>query len=348
MHLIMNTAHRPEIAFLGTGAIGVSIARALYLNRVPFTILARDRARLDELLRDGIRFRMGGKLTEFSLSMQGDFRAALVSDSSGFDYVFLGMKTPHLHASLENAWKVLTSAGRAILLQNGLPEDSLNISDALRRRIISGIVGYNVQLLAGQIYYQSNQGHLIFGAPESEALPEDLRDALETHMPIILTHNADGYRWNKLAINCVINGLGATSGQPLGPIFASRPGRQAAIRIIEESCEIMMARNVREEVVPGGISVFKFGKKGRWPLFLQHLVLRILGLKYSKVKTSMLQDIEGKRSTEVNEIQGAVVNWAVRLGHEVPVLKALVEKIKLIEAGKAQPDPANLIDLASI
>ncbi|HMY47377.1 MAG TPA: hypothetical protein PKX74_17995, partial [Leptospiraceae bacterium] len=37
LHSSMADSMNPSIAILGLGAIGASIARALYLNRIPFT-----------------------------------------------------------------------------------------------------------------------------------------------------------------------------------------------------------------------------------------------------------------------------------------------------------------------
>ncbi|MCE9598217.1 MAG: 2-dehydropantoate 2-reductase [Spirochaetia bacterium] len=334
-----------RIALLGTGAIGASIARALYLNKVPFDILLRDDARKNELLQNGISFSMLGRVTKIPLTQTGDFRAIRLEEGANYEYVLLGMKATHLQTSLGHAWK-LAPQGRVVLLQNGLPEEVIQVSKEEAARVVAGIVGYNVQLLNDGVFFQSNAGHLIFGTASGQPMATVLKDAIEPHIPVIITDNGPGFRWNKLAINCVINGLGALSGQPLGQIFASRAGRIAAIAILEETGGVMQSLGIREEIVPGGLSVFKFGSKGSWPGFFQHLVLRILGLKYSKVKTSMLQDIENKRATEVDAIQGAVVSAARKVGVATPILDMVVEKIRAIEKGKANPSPEHLFALA--
>ncbi|MBL8022299.1 MAG: 2-dehydropantoate 2-reductase [Leptospirales bacterium] len=335
----------PKIALLGTGAIGASVARALYLNKVPFDILVRDDARKNELIQNGISFSMKGALTRIPLMETGDYRAIRIEQGGEYDYVLLGMKATHLPASLNHAWK-LAPNGRVVLLQNGLPEEVIQVTAQEAPRIVAGIVGYNVQLLPDGVFFQSNPGHLIFGTVPGQALATALKVAIEPWIPVIITDNGPGYRWNKLAINCVINGLGALSGQTLGAIFANRAGRVGAIRILEETGTVMQHLGIKEEIVPGGLSVFKFGQKGSWPGFLQHLVLRILGMKYSKVKTSMLQDIENKRATEVDAIQGAVVEAARKAKIPTPILSEVVEKIRAIESGKAKPGAENLTALA--
>jgi 2-dehydropantoate 2-reductase len=206
-----------KIAFLGTGAIGASLVRALWLNKIPFTILVRDKKRKADLLVRGIRYRLKN-LTHIPLGYE--FEVRTVTEAKKFDFIFLGMKTPHLAESGKTAKKHLEKNGRIILLQNGLPETAVKGYKA--EQIISGIVGYNTQLMSDGTYFQSNPGHLILGTPAE--LPKDLKLALEPHQPIVLTHNAVGFRWNKLAINSVINGLGTVTGLALGPLLCAPRG----------------------------------------------------------------------------------------------------------------------------
>jgi len=330
-----------KIGILGAGAIGASIARALYLNQVPFRLLTRSEARAREYNQTGIRFRSGKELTLIRLGVDQPHFAEEVRGRGDLDYLFLGMKTPALAASLPQAWRELGPEGRIVLLQNGLPEDTLPLSDRERERIVAGIVGYNVQRLSDGVFYQSNPGHLILGAARE---PRDLALALGDHLPVVVTRNPAGYRFSKLAINCVINGLGAVSGQALGPIFFSRAGRQLAIAMITEAAVTMQALGIEEGIVPGTVSIRKFGQGG-WPWWLQHLVLLVLGLNYRQIKTSMLQDIEAGRKTEVNEIHGALCDRALSAGVQSPVTGAIRDRVLAIEAGTSRPDPSFLREL---
>ena len=317
----------PKIALLGTGAIGASVARALYLNQVPFTILVRDKKRKAHLLSQGIRYTLKDA-THILLNQRAEVLTLAEMQKKArtgkFDYIFLGMKTPHLKETTKTAKGFLAKGGRLILLQNGLPERELR--GFKEENIISGIVGYNAQLMPDGSYFQSNPGHLILA--NAHQPPHELKPLLEPHLPVVITENPLGFRWNKLAINSVINGLGAISGLALGPLFAKLAARRAAIGLIQEAAAVMRALQIEEGIVPGAISVYRFVKL---PAIVQHLMLFVLGRKYAKIRTSMLQDVERGVKTEVDQIHGAIVAAATAAGVPVPVTLRLCDIVRDIE-----------------
>ena len=327
-----------KIALLGTGAIGASLVRAFYLNHVPFTILVRDKQRKADLLKHGIQYHLKD-LTEVKLG--GDYEVRTIAEAKKYDYVFLGMKTPHLKTAAKTAKKLLDRDGRVILLQNGLPEGY--VTGLKEDQVISGIVGYNTQRLPDGSYFQSNPGHLILGT--SGRMPAILKTALEPHQPVLLTNNSQGFRWNKLAINSVINGLGAVTGLALGPLFSQLAGRRAAIRLIKETAAVMKGLRILEGIVPGTISVYKLAAM---PAILQHTIIFVLGRKYAKIRTSMLQDIDKGVKTEVDEIHGAIVAAAKEAGVAVPLTAAIVERVHRLEKGEVKPSPEALAQLLKI
>ncbi len=322
-----------RIALIGTGAIGASIARALYLNQVPFTILVRNKQRKADLASKGIRYtlkstthvRLNGRAEVLTLA-----EAQKKARSLKFDYIFLGMKTPHLKEAAKTVKGLLAKGGRLVLLQNGLPE--MELRNFKEKNIISGIVGYNAQLLPDGSYFQSNPGHLILA--NAQLAPEELKVLLEPHLPVVVSTNPLGFRWNKLAINSVINGLGAISGLALGPLFARQAARHAAIGLIKEAAAVMRALQIEEGIVPGAISVYRFAKL---PALVQHLVLFVLGRKYAKIRTSMLQDVERGVKTEVEQIHGAIVAAAEQVGIAVPLTQKVVQLVHALENGAARP-----------
>jgi 2-dehydropantoate 2-reductase len=69
---------------------------------------------------------------------------------------------------------------------------------------------------------------------------------------------------------------------------------------------------------------------------------------YGDLKPSMLQDFERGRQTEIDFINGYVVQLGKRLGVATPINAAITDMVHLIEQGKTQPDPARLDELLQV
>ena len=64
--------------------------------------------------------------------------------------------------------------------------------------------------------------------------------------------------------------------------------------------------------------------------------------KHRTLKSSMLQDIEKGRRTEIDAIDGAVVREGRKSGVRTPVTEQTVSIIHDIESGTLKPSPDNL------
>jgi 2-dehydropantoate 2-reductase len=70
------------------------------------------------------------------------------------------------------------------------------------------------------------------------------------------------------------------------------------------------------------------------------------GFTLPSTKTTALQDWMKGRHSEVNDLNGTVVDEAKRRGLKVPVNAAIVEMALEIESGRLKPDPGNIGRLA--
>ncbi|TGN10615.1 ketopantoate reductase family protein [Leptospira ilyithenensis] len=323
----------PKIAILGMGAITLSIARALFLNKVPYFVLTRDAKRKSELLANPLWYRYSSGPKE-QISFEG-IVSTLEETKDNFDYIILGAKSANLEDSIRKSIPLLSKGGRFVLIQNGLPEEIVSIS---ANQILGGVVGWNTQKLPDGVYFQSNAGALILGGAD-ETTPEPFwKQALEPYITVILSSNLKGFRWHKLGINSVINGLSASCQLTLGELFFKKSGRSAAIRVLTEVRNVMEKIGIKEEVVPGSVSVGKLGDgKGALPFLLRHIILFAIGIKYYRIRTSMVQDLDAGRKTEIDELNGQIVAKSKTLGIGTPVNDAIVKKIKSLEEEKEKP-----------
>ncbi|TGL75637.1 ketopantoate reductase family protein [Leptospira jelokensis] len=316
----------PTIAFCGIGSVTVTILHALYQNGIPFTILCQDKTRMENL-KTPIRFKgPNQKTTVLNLT---NHLQMVDSATMPFDYIFLGCKNQSLENYTTNTKHLLQADGKWIFIQNGLPENHFL---SLRDKIIGGVVGWNTQVLSDGSYYQSNVGSLILGDAIGKKPDPSWHQFLEPWIPVVLTERLQGFRWHKLAINAIINGLAASKQSSLGELFLNWKSRNEAIEILSEIKKIMKKLQVEEEVVPGSFPIQKLGDgENALPKWIRHLVLIVLGLKYFKIRTSMVQDLDHKRKTEINFINGEVIQVAKSLGVPVPFNEKVVSAVIRLE-----------------
>jgi 2-dehydropantoate 2-reductase len=84
---------------------------------------------------------------------------------------------------------------------------------------------------------------------------------------------------------------------------------------------------------------------GSLTLFLKDLLVRIAGRKHGKLKSSSLQSLERGRKTEIDFLNGYVVEQARKVGVPAPLNEAITRMIKEIEQGKRKLSPTNMEEL---
>jgi 2-dehydropantoate 2-reductase len=198
-------------------------------------------------------------------------------------------------------------------------------------------------MTAPGVYEQRNAGHLLIGevgGGESERA-ERVRQWLARAVEVRVTPNIRGAVWSKLLVNCSITTIGAIAGRTMREFINAADGRELFNRTYDEALSIALASGARPERML--VDPIPPGWCGRSVASEAHDAWIGQLLKgYGDVKPSMLQDIERGRPTEIDFINGYVVNVARRFGVRAPVNAAIVETVHLITAGKIGPHPALL------
>jgi 2-dehydropantoate 2-reductase len=124
--------------------------------------------------------------------------------------------------------------------------------------------------------------------------------------------------------------------------YIDRPeGRELFYRTYDEALSVALASGVRPEKML--VDPIPPGWNGRRPWGEAHdLWLVELLNAYGDLKASMLQDFERGRTTEIDFINGYVVDTARRFGVSTPVNTAIIETAQEITRGQSAPDPNHL------
>lgn len=145
-----------------------------------------------------------------------------------------------------------------------------------------------------------------------------------------------------------MNPLTAVSGLGQGRMLSLPEGRRLTFDVANEAAAVA-------DAVPVDLEPLTFlGVDPRQLIgdaSAQDRAGRMLVEKYSTQmdkSTSMSQDIERGRRTEIDHLNGYIVRKGEALSIPTPLNRALVDLVHRIEGGAARPDPDNLRSLVEI
>jgi 2-dehydropantoate 2-reductase len=266
---------------------------------------------------------------------------------AGLDIVFHATKANDCVAAAEELLPLLKPQSMVVSLQNGISEDAL--ADVLgRERVIGCVVGWGATHIGSGKLEVTSEGEFVLGNIDHQ--PDDrletVRLMLAAVQPTRISNNIMGELYSKLMINACINSLGAIAGVPLGELLAVRKIRTIFITLMQEALAVANAMDLRVAPAAGGkLDYYQLlAGSGVLKQLKRHLVIRMIGFKYRRVRSSSLQSLERGRPTEVDFLNGYICDRAAEHGVPVPVNKAMVALIKAIETGQRPVSMENMAD----
>jgi len=204
----------------------------------------------------------------------------------------------------------------AVTLQNGLGNEGILKSHFGAARTAAGVTAQGATFVGPGHIRHAGRGptHLCMSDRHNERLAPLVegfnRAGLESHVE----DNIDNLIWSKLVINVGINALTALVGVHNGQLLDS-----------EHTLALM------EELVGEAVAVARaLGVTLTYENPLQRV--REVAEKTGKNRSSMLQDFDNRRGTEIDFINGAVVREAQSLGIPAPVNLTVTRLVKAVEA----------------
>lgn len=225
--------------------------------------------------------------------------------------------------------EVLPEGGAVISLQNGVRNAEVLGAALGRPRVRAGIVSFNVVSKGDGRFHQGTSGPLMI-----EGSPSAATRALErTGLGVELRQDLAPDQWAKLLVN-LNNAVSALSGAPTRSLILEPVYRRIIARVVEEGLAVLRAAGVKPAAlrgVPMGVLPTLF----RLPTPLVRLVMRKPMRADPEARSSMWEDLERRRKTEVDYLNGEVVRLAEAHGVPAPVNRKIVELIREAEAAGA-------------
>lgn len=302
-----------RIAVIGPGAMGILLSSRLFDSGADVTLIDRDRDRAVSLASIGVT------LAEISGETKTRRIPVATAESAGgdFDLAVITVKAAQTQGAAKAAAALLAPGGAALTLQNGVGG-----ADVLARvlgpgRVLVGVTAQGATLLERGRARHGGEGPTVVGPfdPGGSGRPEVVELFVRAGLETRWESDVRPFVWRKLAVNCGINAITALTG-----------AKNAIVRSSPDAASVCRAA-VREVLsVAGALGVDLGGA--------EELATHVLSVaeRTGLNRSSMGQDVDRRRATEIEFINGAVVRFADDLGIPVPVNETLARLVRALES----------------
>lgn len=300
-----------KIAVTGAGAMGSLFGGRLAMAGNDVTMIAVSPATIETINRDGIV--LDDEAGRHVIPVKAK-RAEDMGEKP--ELIMLFTKTLSSRAALEGAKHYIGEDTYILTLQNGLGNIELISEYVGRDKIIAGVTNYASDSKGPGKISSAGSGYVKIMTADlrrSEFLDKVYRTLSDAGFHTSITEDIYTAIWEKAGFNAAINAVTAVCRVPCGGVGSVEEGRRLAAKIAEETAMVANAYGVKASA--GSI-------------------IRNLENSYIAHKdhfTSMAQDVQKKKKTEVEFINGGIVKKAREKGIEVPYTEAVYDLLRIIE-----------------
>ena len=297
-----------RVVICGAGAVGSLYVPLLHdLGPGLVSVLAGG-ARRERLRAEGLT--VNGRRVDVPVVAPGEASAPA-------DLLLVAVKQHHLARMIEDARGLVGPATIVLSLLNGITSEEVLGRAFGPEKVLHGFVLGTDSLRDGTRSRHSSMGVVWFGAPSND--PADprvaaVRDLFErARIPCRVPEDILREQWFKFMLNVGVNQVTALLRATYGA-FATVPELRDLTRAAASEVVALSARE--------GVALLPADVERIFP---------IMAALDPRGKTSMLQDVEAGRKTEVEIFAGAVVELGRRHGVPTPVNEVLGKLLAAVE-----------------
>ncbi|HEX5246831.1 MAG TPA: 2-dehydropantoate 2-reductase [Gaiellaceae bacterium] len=300
-----------RVAIIGCGAVGSLFAAHLaQLDDVEVWAFDASQEHVDAINANGLR-----------LSGAGDVvgRPRATSDASELpacDFGIVATKAMHTSAAIAATAHAFAN-GCVATVQNGLGNEEA-IAEFVGKVIRGTTFPAGKILEPGHVQWDV-KGDTTLGPFEPQPAPaaaiERLADACTRGgMPTAAVDDARGPQWRKVIFNASTNPIGALAGLTHGRVCERPDLRQLVSGLVDEGKAVAAAQGIELDADPEAL--------------IDHAAKPEVAYDH---KASMLQDVEARRTTEIDYLNGGIVRFGREHGVPTPLNQAIWALVKGVE-----------------
>ena len=231
------------------------------------------------------------------------------------DLVLIFVKTYHTEKAVADARVLQKEATVYLTLQNGLANEETLCKKVDPQRVILGVTGQGATLLKTGHIRHGGAGKTFLGELDgklTDRVTQIARMFVKAGIETETSSHIQDLVWEKLFVNVGVNALAALTGLKNGQLLDDPEAFRLMEALVSEAVEVARKKGIRIEGEP-----------------MERVKAVIEATQENRC--SMGQDVDYKRRTEINAINGAVVREAARLGISVPYNQMITDLIKVVE-----------------
>jgi 2-dehydropantoate 2-reductase len=300
-----------RVCIVGCGAVGSLFAANLaQLDDVEVWAFDLARDHVDAINRDGLRLTGAGDVVG-RLSATSD-----ASELPACEFGIVATKAMHTDAAIA-ATAAAFADGCVATVQNGLGNEEAIAAHV--ERVIRGTTFPAGRIVAPGHVQWDVKGDTTLGPFESKPAPmgevERLADACTRGgMPTKAVADARGPQWRKVIFNAASNPIGALTGLTHGRVCEDAALRALVSGLIDEGKAVAAALGIELDSDPEAL--------------IDHAARPEVAYDH---KASMLQDVEARRPTEIDYLNGGIVRFGREHGVPTPLNEAIQALVKGVE-----------------
>ncbi|MCH7390004.1 2-dehydropantoate 2-reductase [Acinetobacter dispersus] len=243
------------------------------------------------------------------------------------DIIFVCVKSAATEQVAHELKDILKKKNIIISFQNGLTNVGIIKQVLSEHTILEGMVPFNVAALGNGVFHQGTEGALY--VKKHEALVELVTAFNAVHLELKLEEDMQAIQWAKLLLN-LNNSVNALSQLPLKQQLSIRAYRQCLAMAQTEALELLKLAKIKPaqltavpaQVLPKVLSL---------PNFIFNLLSKKMLAIDPLARSSMADDLAAGRATEIDWINGEIVNLATQLNLQAPINSKLIQLVKQAE-----------------
>lgn len=300
---------------VGAGAMGCLFGAKLKLAGNDVTLFNRENEKIKRIEREGIELTTTEEAT-LTVPVPVVYQAG--SLEKNYDLILILVKAFATESVLEEISSIITENTIVLSLQNGVGNLEKMQKIIPHADLGIGGTGSGASVLGpGRIAHRAtgatNIGFITNRQPEKYR--EISRMLTEAGLETNVIENVQSVIWTKLLLNVAFNCLTAITRLRNGEILLPESGEKIVRRLLEEA----LAVAAKEEI----------------KILYENPIEDILQIGFEQIarnKSSMLTDILSQRKTEIEVINGAIVEYGKKHGVETPYNEVMTQLIQVIEA----------------